>query len=139
MGNKIAVFRKEHFNAAHKLFNPAWRKEKNDEIFGKCANENWQGHNFELYVTIKGEPNPDTGFVFDAKKLSNIVKEHVIDKLDHKNLNVDVDFMSGKLCSIENLIIGIWNQLLPNLPNGVQLHGLKIYETPRIFVEYFGN
>ena len=135
----VYITRLEHFNAAHKLFNPAWSKEKNEEIFGKCANENWHGHNFELYVTIKGEPNPDTGFVFDAKKLSNIVKEHVIDKLDHKNLNVDVDFMSGKLCSIENLIIGIWNQLLPNLPNEVQLHGLKIYETPRIFVEYFGN
>ena len=135
----VYITRLEHFNAAHKLFNPAWSKEKNDEIFGKCANENWHGHNFELYVTIKGEPNPDTGFVFDAKKLSNIVKEHVIEKLDHKNLNVDVDFMSGKLCSIENLIIGIWNQLLPNLPKEVQLHGLKIYETPRIFVEYFGN
>ena len=135
----VYITRLEHFNAAHKLFNPAWSKEKNEEIFGKCANENCHGHNFELYVTIKGEPNPDTGFVFDAKKLSNIVKEHVIDKLDHKNLNVDVDFMSGKLCSIENLIIGIWNQLLPNLPNEVQLHGLKIYETPRIFVEYFGN
>ncbi len=135
----VYITRIEHFNAAHKLYNPAWSKQKNDEVFGKCANENWHGHNFELYVTIKGEPNPDTGFVFDAKKLSNIVKEHVTELLDHKNLNVDVEFMRGKLCSIENLIIGIWDQLLSNLPEGVQLHSLKLYETPRIFVEYFGN
>jgi 6-pyruvoyltetrahydropterin/6-carboxytetrahydropterin synthase len=92
-----------------------------------------------LYVTIKGEPDIDTGFVFDAKKLSTIIKEHVTEKLDHKNLNIDVDFMEGKLCSIENLIIGIWNQLIPNLPAGVKLHVLKLYETPRIFVEYYGN
>jgi len=135
----VYITRIEHFNAAHKLYNPTWSKQKNEEVFGKCANENWHGHNFELYVTIKGEPNPDTGFVFDAKKLSNIVKEHVTEILDHKNLNVDVEFMRGKLCSIENLIIGIWDQLLPNLPEGVQLHSLKLYETPRIFVEYFGN
>jgi 6-pyruvoyltetrahydropterin/6-carboxytetrahydropterin synthase len=121
------------------LFNPNWSREKNEEVFGKCANENWHGHNFELYVTLKGEPNADTGFVYDVKRLSIIVKEHVIDKLDHKNLNVDVDFMSGKLCSIENLVIGIWNQLQPHLPKEVQLHCLKLYETPRIFVEYYGN
>ena len=135
----VYITRIEHFNAAHKLFNPAWSREKNEEIFGKCANENWHGHNFELFVTLKGEPNPDTGFVFDVKKLSIIVKEHVIDKLDHKNLNVDVDFMKGKICSSENLVIGIWNELLPHLPAGVQLHCLKLSETPRIFVEYYGN
>jgi 6-pyruvoyltetrahydropterin/6-carboxytetrahydropterin synthase len=135
----VYITRIEHFNAAHKLFNPNWSKEKNDDVFGKCANENWHGHNFELYVTIKGEPDIDTGFVFDAKKLSTIIKEHVTEKLDHKNLNIDVDFMEGKLCSIENLIIGIWNQLIPNLPAGVKLHALKLYETPRIFVEYYGN
>ena len=135
----VYITRIEHFNAAHKLFNPAWSREKNEEVFGKCANENWHGHNFELYVTLKGDPDPDTGFVFDVKKLSIIVKEHVIDKLDHKNLNVDVDFMKGKLCSIENLVIGIWNELSPNLPPGIRLHCLKLYETPRIFVEYYGN
>jgi 6-pyruvoyltetrahydropterin/6-carboxytetrahydropterin synthase len=135
----VYITRIEHFNAAHKLFNPNWTREKNEEVFGKCANENWHGHNFELYVTLKGEPNPDTGFVYDVKRLSIIVKEHVIDKLDHKNLNVDVDFMKGKLCSIENLVIGIWNQLAPYLPKEVQLHRLKLYETPRIFVEYYGN
>ena len=135
----VYITRIEHFNAAHKLYNPAWSREQNEEVFGKCANENWHGHNFELYVTLKGHPNPDTGFVYDVKRLSIIVKEHVIDKLDHKNLNIDVDFMTGKICSIENIVIGIWNQLHPHLPKEVQLHCLKLYETPRIFVEYFGN
>ncbi len=135
----VYITRIEHFNAAHRLFNPNWTREKNEEVFGKCANENWHGHNFELYVTLKGEPNPDTGFVFDVKKLSIIVQQQVIDKLDHKNLNLDVDFMAGKLCSIENLVIGIWDQLVPHLPKDVNLHSLKLYETPRIFVEYFGH
>lgn len=135
----VYITRIEHFNAAHRLFNPNWTRAVNEEVFGKCANENWHGHNFELYVTLKGDPNPDTGFVYDVKKLSIIVKEHVIDKLDHKNLNLDVDFMTGKLCSIENLVIAIWHQLTPHLPQQVQLHCLKLYETPRIFVEYYGN
>ena len=135
----VYITRIEHFNAAHRLFNPNWTREKNEEVFGKCANENWHGHNFELYVTLKGDPNPDTGFVFDVKKLSIIVQQHVIDKLDHKNLNLDVEFMAGKLCSIENLVIGIWEQLVPHLPPDVFLHSLKLYETPRIFVEYYGQ
>lgn len=135
----VFITRIEHFNAAHKLYNPSWTKEKNDEVFGKCANENWHGHNFELHVTIKGWPDPDTGFVYDVKKLSGIIQEFVIEKLDHKNLNMDVDFMQGKLCSIENLVMGIWQQLEPNLPEGVVLHSLKMYETPRIYVEYYGE
>ncbi|MBC7866626.1 MAG: 6-carboxytetrahydropterin synthase [Gloeobacteraceae cyanobacterium ES-bin-316] len=135
----VYITRIEHFNAAHKLFNPAWSKEKNEEVFGKCANENWHGHNFELYITIKGNPDPETGFVYDVKKLSIIVKEHIIEKLDHKNLNEDVDFMKGKMCSIETLVIAIWEQLTPHLPPAIQLHSLKLYETPRIFTEYYGN
>ena len=135
----VYITRIEHFNAAHRLFNPNWTREKHEEVFGKCANENWHGHNFELYVTLIGEPNPDTGFLFDVKKLSINVQQHVIDKLDHKNLNLDVDFMAGKLCSIENLVIGIWEQLVPYLPPDVFLHSLKLYETPRIFVEYYGQ
>lgn len=135
----VYITRIEHFNAAHKLFNPAWTKEKNEEVFGKCANENWHGHNFELHVTIKGTPDPETGFVFDVKKLSIIVQEHVIEKLDHKNLNEDVDFMKGKMCSIETLVTAMWTQLLPHIPSHVQLHSLKLYETPRIFTEYYGN
>jgi 6-pyruvoyltetrahydropterin/6-carboxytetrahydropterin synthase len=134
----VFITRIEHFNAAHKLFNPAWSKEKNDEVFGKCANENWHGHNFELYVTVKGLPDPDTGFLFDAKKLSIIIKEHVTEILDHKNLNIEVDFMKDKICSIENLVVGIWHQLENKFPEYVKLHSLKLYETPRIFVEYFG-
>ncbi len=135
----IYLTRKEHFNAAHKLYNPKWTKEKNIEVFGKCANENWHGHNFDIYVTIKGSPNPETGFLFDVKKLSLIIKEYVVEALDHKNLNVDVPFMEGKLCSIENLVYEIWHQLLPHLPDTVKLHCVKLCETPRIYVEYYGE
>ena len=135
----VYLTRIEHFNAAHKLYNPAWDKEKNEAIFGKCANENWHGHNYELYVTVKGDPDPDTGFLYDVKKLSLIVNEFVVDKLDHKNLNIDVEFMQGKMCSTENLAIAIWEQLAPHIPPEVQLHCIKLYETPRIFVEYFGE
>jgi 6-pyruvoyltetrahydropterin/6-carboxytetrahydropterin synthase len=135
----VFLTRVEHFNAAHKLYNPGWSREKNEEIFGKCANENWHGHNYELYVTIKGEPDIDTGFIFDTKKLSEIIKEAVIEKLDHKNLNIDVDFMQGKMCSTENLVISIWEKLIMHLPKAIQLHAIKLYETPRIYVEYFGK
>ncbi len=135
----VYLTRIEHFNAAHKLHNPAWSKEKNEEVFGKCANENWHGHNFELYVTIKGEPDPQTGFIFDAKKLGAIVQDRIIEKLDHHNINLDVDFMQGKLCSIENLVTGIWHELEPHLPAGVKLHSLKLVETSKIFVEYYGE
>jgi 6-pyruvoyltetrahydropterin/6-carboxytetrahydropterin synthase len=134
----IYLTRVEHFNAAHKLYNPDWSREKNEEVFGKCANENWHGHNYELFVTLKGEVNKDTGFLFDAKKLSIVIKEHVLDKLDHKNLNIEVDFLKGQICSTENLAEGIWKQLQVQLPNDVQLHCIKLCETPRIYVEYFG-
>lgn len=134
----VYLTRVEHFNAAHKLYNPAWSKDKNEDVFGKCANENWHGHNYELFVTIKGETDPDTGFLFDAKKLSMLIKDHVLDKLDHKNLNVDVPFLQGILCSTENITKAIWQQLVPYLPQPVQLHCIKLYETPRIYVEYFG-
>ena len=135
----VYLTRFEHFNAAHKLYNPAWSYEKNEEIFGKCANENWHGHNYELLVTVKGTPSPDTGFVFDVKQLSNIIKDNIIERIDHRNLNVDVEMMKGKMCSTENLAIAIWNELVQHLPEGVQLHCIKLYETPRIYVEYFGE
>jgi 6-pyruvoyltetrahydropterin/6-carboxytetrahydropterin synthase len=135
----VYLTRIEHFNAAHKLYNPGWSREKNEEMFGKCANDNWHGHNYELYVTVKGTPDEGTGFLLDVKKLSVIIKEHVIEKLDHKNLNLDVDFMKGKMCSSENLVIGIWQQLKPQLPVAVQLHSIRLFETPRIYVEYFGE
>jgi 6-pyruvoyltetrahydropterin/6-carboxytetrahydropterin synthase len=135
----VYLTRAEHFNAAHKLYNPSWSKEKNDEVFGKCANDNWHGHNYELFVTVKGEPDPDTGFLIDAKKLSIIINQHIVEKLDHRNLNLDVDFMQGKMCSSENLVIEIWKQLQSHLPANIQLHCIKLYETPRIYVEYFGG
>jgi 6-pyruvoyltetrahydropterin/6-carboxytetrahydropterin synthase len=135
----VYLTRLEHFNAAHRLYNPDWTYEKNEQVFGKCANENWHGHNYELHVTIKGDPDPGTGFVIDVKNLSFLVKEHIIEKLDHRNLNVDVDFMRNKICSTENLSVAIWDQLEPHLPAGVRLHCIKLYETPRIFVEYFGR
>jgi len=135
----VYLTRSEHFNAAHKLYNPAWSYEKNEEVFGKCANENWHGHNYELLVTIKGAPSSETGFVFDVKKLSTIIKEHITEKIDHRNLNVDVEMMKGKMCSTENLAIAIWHELKPHLPEGIQLHSIKLFETPRIYVEYFGE
>jgi 6-pyruvoyltetrahydropterin/6-carboxytetrahydropterin synthase len=138
----IYVSRKEHFNAAHKLYNPAWTPEKNAEVFGPCANENWHGHNFDLIVTIKGKPDPLTGFVVDLKKLSGLIRREVIDKLDHKNLNVDVDFMQGKLASCETLVVEIWKILadrLSSITSYGQLHCIRLYETPRNYVEYFGE
>ena len=135
----VYLTRIEHFNAAHKLFNPNWDKTKNEAVFGKCANDNWHGHNYELHVTLKGEVDADTGFLVDVKLLSQLVNEHVLEKIDHKNLNMDVPFLHGKMCSTENLAIGIWRELQPHLPVNVHLHCIKLYETPRIFVEYFGD
>jgi 6-pyruvoyltetrahydropterin/6-carboxytetrahydropterin synthase len=135
----VYLTRHEHFNAAHKLYNPNWNEEKNVEVFGKCANSNWHGHNYELIITIKGNVNQDTGFLMDVKVLSGILQKYVCEKLDHKNLNMDVDFMAGKLASTENLAIAIWQQIVPHLPAGVALHCVKLYETPRICVEYFGD
>lgn len=138
----VYVSRKEHFNAAHKLYNPNWSAEKNQEVFGVCANEYYHGHNFELIVTVKGKPDPDTGFVIDLKVLSKLTKELIIDKVDHRNLNLEVDFMQGKLASCEIFVEEIWNILAPAIksaaPNAT-LHSLKLYETPRNFVEYFGE
>ena len=135
----VYLTRSEHFNAAHKLFNPNWSIEKNEAVFGKCANQNWHGHNYELLVTVKGAPDPDTGFVFDVKQLSHLIREYVIEQIDHKNLNMDVPFMKNKICSTENLAMAIWQELAPHLPGSVQLHCIKLYETPRIYVEYYGE
>jgi 6-pyruvoyltetrahydropterin/6-carboxytetrahydropterin synthase len=134
----IYLTRKEHFNAAHKLYNLDWSKEKNEEVFGKCANENWHGHNYTLYVTVKGEVNPETGYLYDVKALSHVIRDAVLEKVDHRNLNLDVKFMQGKICSTENLAIAIWQQLEPLLEE-VQLHSVRLYETERIYVEYFGE
>lgn len=137
----VFVSRKEHFNAAHKLYNPSWSEEKNKEVFGPCANDNWHGHNFDLIVTVKGEPHPETGFVVDLKKLSILIRKEIIDKVDHKNLNLDVEFMLGKMASCENLVMEFWKILAPKIEflGTCQLHSLKLYETPRNYVEYFGQ
>jgi 6-pyruvoyltetrahydropterin/6-carboxytetrahydropterin synthase len=138
----VYVCRKEHFNAAHKLYNPNWSEARNEEVFGPCANVNWHGHNFELIVTVKGNPDPDTGFVVDLKQLSNLIKKEIIDKVDHKNLNLDVDFMRGKMASCEILVQEMWKILAPKiaqLSENASLHKLTLYETPRNFVEYLGE
>lgn len=137
----VFVSREEHFNAAHKLYNPNWSAEKNAEVFGPCANEYYHGHNFELIVTVKGEPDPETGFVIDLKVLSKLIKTLVVDKVDHRNLNIEVDFMQGKLASCEIFVAEIWKILDPAIREAsprAQLHKLKLYETPRNFVEYYG-
>ncbi|QCK14121.1 6-pyruvoyl trahydropterin synthase family protein [Mangrovivirga cuniculi] len=138
----IYVNRKEHFNAAHKLYNDNWSEEKNKEVFGPCANSNWHGHNFELIVTVKGNPDPDTGFVVDMKKLGDLVNKEVIEKVDHKNLNLDVDFMRGKLPSCEILIAEIWKILAPSIKDmgkDSTLHKLTLFETHKNYVEYYGE
>ena len=131
----VYITRIEHFNAAHKLFNPSWTKEKNEDVFGKCANENWHGHNFDLYVTIKGTPDPETGFVYDAKKLSVIVKDHVIEKLDHKNLNLDTGLFTDKNPTAENICIVIFDIMRKLIDPAFDIQ-VRLYETERNFVEY---
>ena len=138
----IYITRKEHFNAAHKLYREEWSQEKNEAVFGRCANANWHGHNYDLFVTIKGEINEETGFVVDLKDLKDIILVNVVDKLDHRNLNLDVDFMKGKMASCENLIVEIWRIIengLPTITSRGKLHCIRLYETPRNFVEYFGE
>ncbi|RYU77143.1 6-pyruvoyl trahydropterin synthase family protein [Hymenobacter persicinus] len=137
----IYVSRQEHFNAAHKLYNPAWSQERNQEVFGPCANTNWHGHNYDLIVTVKGHPDPETGFVVDLKALSVLIRTHIVDQVDHKNLNLDVPFMKDQLASTENLVVAFWRILAPEIPkiSGAQLHCIKLYETPRNFVEYYGE
>lgn len=135
----VYLTRVERFNAAHKLWVESWNEAKNVAIFGKCANKNWHGHNYKLEVTVKGNPDPLTGFVIDAKKLSVIINKHVIDKLDHMNLNLDVDFIPSDMQpTTENLVMLIWNILEPHI-EGCQLYRLKLIETETIFVEYFGE
>lgn len=136
----IFLTRRENFNAAHRLFREDYSDEKNMEIFGKCSNPNWHGHNYELFVTVCGPVDPLTGMVINLKALSEIIRVKVIDKIDHKNLNVEVDFMKGKLASTENLAIAIWGQLSGTLDkHNAKLHCVKLCETENNFVEYFGE
>lgn len=136
----IHITRREHFNAAHKLFNPKWSEAKNNEVFGKCSNPNWHGHNYNLYVTVKGKVNQDTGYSVNLKELSLIIRTYITDKLDHKNLNLDVDFLKDLMPSTENVAIAIWNELKPHI-NALdcQLFSIKLFETENNYVEYFGE
>jgi 6-pyruvoyltetrahydropterin/6-carboxytetrahydropterin synthase len=137
----VYITRIERFNAAHKLWVDSWSEEKNLEVFGKCANKNWHGHNYNLHVTIKGRPDPDTGFIMDVKKLSLIIKEEVIDHLDHSNLNLDVAFIpKGMQPTTENLVILIWDRLERALESfSCSLHAIKLWETETIYAEYYGE
>lgn len=136
----VYITRRETFNAAHKLYREDWSEEKNWEVFGRCSNKHWHGHNFVIYVTVKGVPSPETGFVINLKDLSVIIKEKVVDPLDHMNLNLDVPFMKGLLASTENLAIAIWKELFDAITEaGGELVKIKLVETENNFVEYYGG
>ncbi|GJM60017.1 6-carboxy-5,6,7,8-tetrahydropterin synthase [Persicobacter diffluens] len=131
------------FCSAHKLYNDKWSKEVNEEIFGKCAHENYHGHNYDLTVTVKGEPHPETGMVMNFRDLKRVIKDELIAKVDHKNLNIDVDFLEGKMTTAEVFIKAIWEVLAPKIvkasEGNAQLHKLKLYETRTSFAEYYGE
>jgi 6-pyruvoyltetrahydropterin/6-carboxytetrahydropterin synthase len=136
----IYITRRETFNAAHRLYRAEWDDEKNLEIFGKCSNPQWHGHNYELFVTVKGEIDSKTGFVMNLKLLSEILKTRVIDKLDHKNINLEVDFMTDRIASTENIAKGIWEEIRELIrEHGAELHCIKLAETENNFVEYYGT
>ncbi len=132
---KVAVSREEHFNAAHRLFNPAWSDEKNEAVFGKCANPNYHGHNYRLVVTVVGEPNPETGYVIDLKKLSDVIRSHVIRNVDHKNLNLDTPYFRSLNPTAENIAVVFWKILREHVDPKLELT-VKLYETDRNFVQY---
>jgi 6-pyruvoyltetrahydropterin/6-carboxytetrahydropterin synthase len=132
---KVAVSRKEHFNAAHRLFNPKWSDEKNQEVFGKCNNPNYHGHNYEVVVTLVGDPDPETGYVYDMKLLSDTIKENVLQQFDHKNLNLDCNYFKELNPTAENIAIVIWRILRQKIDSRFELK-IKLYETERNVVEY---
>lgn len=136
----IHITRRERFNAAHRLFRSDFSDDQNQEVFGKCSNPNWHGHNYELFVTVKGEVNPETGFLINLKALSKLIRERIIEKIDHKNINVEVPFMKGKFASTEVLAMAIWDELAQEvMKHGANLHCIKLYESENNFVEYFGD
>ena len=133
--SKVAIYRKEHFNAAHRLHNPAWDETKNNEVFGKCNNPNFHGHNYDLVVKIVGEPDPQTGYVIDLKKLSDIIEENVLERFDHKNLNLDTKEFKDLNPTAENIAIVIYNILREKIDKKLEIQ-IRLYETERNFVEY---
>lgn len=136
----VFITRRETFNAAHKLFRSEWSQEQNEAVFGKCAYPNWHGHNYNLYVTVKGKPDSSTGYVMDLKILGEIIKTKITDKLDHRNINLDVDFMKGIMASTENLAIAMWNEIEADIKAyNCALHSIRLHETENNYVEYFGD
>ncbi|AKP50333.1 6-pyruvoyl trahydropterin synthase family protein [Cyclobacterium amurskyense] len=135
---KIAIYRKEHFNAAHRLHNPKWSEEKNNEVFGKCNNASYHGHNYDLVVKLSGPIDPETGYVYDMKRLKDVIKKHVTSKLDHKNLNLDVDEFKNLNPTAENIAVVIWNILREEIELKYDLT-IRLYETERNFVEFSGD
>jgi 6-pyruvoyltetrahydropterin/6-carboxytetrahydropterin synthase len=135
LSNRVAVFRKEHFNAAHRLFNPSWDNERNNDVFGKCNNPNFHGHNYELIVKLMGEPDPSTGYVMDMKVLSNIIRDNVLQRFDHKNLNLDTVYFKDLNPTAENICIVIYNILREKIDKRLDMQ-VRLYETERNFVEY---
>lgn len=135
---KVSVFRKEHFNAAHRLNNSEWSDAQNEAIFGKCNNANFHGHNYDLIVQVKGEIDPETGYVYDMKVLSDLIKQYVLNKFDHKNLNLDTDEFKNLNPSAENISVVIWNILREKIDRKFELI-IRLYETERNYVEYDGN
>lgn len=135
----IYLTRRERFSAAHRMFRKEWSDEENMKVFGKCSNPNWHGHNYVIYVTIRGEISGENGFVMNMNDLKKIIRDHVIDKIDHRNLNTEVDFMSGKIATTENLAVSVWNVLrTPVEKAGAFLHCIRIEETENNSVEYYG-
>jgi len=135
MSEKVSVFRKEHFNAAHRLFNPAWTDERNQQVFGKCALPNYHGHNYEMEVKVTGVPDQETGYVIDMKSLSDLIKKEIVQRFDHKNLNLDTEEFKHVNPTAENIVIAIYRLLRPHIDNRFDLQ-VRLYETPRNFVEY---
>ncbi|MFC2079863.1 6-pyruvoyl tetrahydropterin synthase family protein [Bacteroidota bacterium] len=136
----IYLTRRERFSAAHRLYQPSLTQEENIEKYGQCANPNWHGHNYILWVTVKGKVKEDDGYVADLKEISDLLKEQIIEKLDHKNINLEVEFMKDMIASTENIAVGIWNELELKIKKlGVTLHSVKLQETENNSVEYFGE
>ncbi len=136
---RVTITREVHFSAAHRVFNPEWSDERNLEVFGDCANPNWHGHDYVLYVAVEAEVDPGTGFVMDFKDLKALVVSRVVEDMDHKNVNLDVPWMDGIIASAENMVVAIWARLGDQLPEGVKLAKLTLWETPRHYVEYAGE
>ena len=136
---RVTITREVHFSSAHRVFNPEWSDERNFEVFGPCANPNWHGHDYSLYVAVEGELDRHSGFIMDFKDLKSLVESRVVEDMDHKNLNLDVPGMDGIVASTENVVVAIGERLVDVMPDGVKLAKLTLWETPRHYVEYSGE